>query len=165
MYELNRQGILDYKLWPAILDTRLVQRGVSQAHKQIVQYAKDACMPEITIMEDDVKFPGEDGYAYYLRNMPADFDIYLGGIYRGVIKAGKISGVFGSLHLYTVRAKFYDTFLSVDETLHLDNGLSELNGDYHVCYPFAAIQYDGWSDTEQAPTNHHGLLRGKLIHK
>lgn len=164
MYELRRQDITDYKLWPAILDRRLICRGVSQAHKAIVQYAKDCGLSQVTIMEDDVKFPALDGYAYYLREMPADFDIYLGGIYQGNVDDDKtVKGGFSSLHLYTVRAKFYDTFLSVDETLHLDRGLEGL-GDFHVCYPFAAIQYNGFSDVERAPTNYHNLLHGKLIH-
>lgn len=161
MYELKRQQIPDYRLWPAIIDNP-VCKGVSKAHKQIVQFAKEYNFPEITIMEDDIKFPAVDGFKYFLSKKPEDFDLYLGGIYRGEIKDGKTTD-FSGLHLYTISAKFYDIFLGIDETKHLDTALAGL-GDYHVCYPFSAIQYNGYSDVEKQMSNYKGLLKGKLIH-
>jgi hypothetical protein len=161
LHELERQGITDYRIWPAILDNPIC-KGVSRAHKQIVQYAKDWKIPEIIIAEDDIKFPAKDGYKYFLSKKPEDFDLYLGGIYRGEIIEGKTTD-FSSLHLYIIREKFYDTFLSTDETKHLDTELKG-KGDYRVCYPFAAIQYSGFSDVERSKTNFEGLLKDKLIY-
>ena len=161
-YELARQGIDDWKLWNAIFDTP-VCKGVSRAHKQIVQHAKDSGWPEVIIAEDDIKFPAEDGYKYFLSKKPKHFDLYLGGIYRGEIKDGKTTD-FSGLHLYIIHEKFYDTFLGIDETKHLDTELAG-KGDYHVCYPFAAIQYSGYSDVERAKTNFEALLTGKLIYQ
>lgn len=160
-YELYQQQITTYLIWPAIHDSPAC-RGVAKAHKQIVSWAKEQGLHQVTIMEDDVKFPGVNGYKWYLDNMPEDFDLYLGGIYRGEIIEGKVKD-FSSLHLYTIRSNFYDKFLSVDESKHLDTGLAGL-GDYHVCYPFAAIQYSGYSDVERGPTNFEGLLKNKLIY-
>jgi hypothetical protein len=161
MYELERQGITTYLIWPSIHDLSAA-KGVSRAHKQIVRWAKEQELAQVTIMEDDIKFPGPNGYKWYLNNMLKNFDLYLGGIYRGEIIEGKVKD-FSSLHLYTISAKFYDTFLSVDESKHLDTALANL-GDYHVCYPFAAIQYSGYSDVERGPTNFEGLLKNKLIY-
>lgn len=157
-----QQGITDYRFWDGIVDNP-VCKGVSKAHKQIVAYAKQYELPEITIAEDDIKFPAEDGYEYFLSKKPEDFDLYLGGIYRGEIKDGKTTD-FSSLHLYIIKAKFYDTFLGIDETKHLDTELAG-KGDYHVCYPFAAIQHNGYSDVERGKTNFDNLLKGKLIHQ
>jgi hypothetical protein len=162
-YELNRQeGVEIWRLWPAILDSP-VCKGVSRAHKQIVQFAKDWKIPEVIIAEDDIKFPAEDGFKYFLSKKPEDFDLYLGGIYRGEIKDGKTDD-FSGLHLYIIKQKFYDTFLSINEEKHLDTELKG-KGDYHVCYPFAAIQYSGYSDVERAKTNFEGLLTDKLIYQ
>lgn len=161
MYELDRQGIADYRLWPAIFD-KPVCKGVSRAHKQIVAYAKEQGLPEVVIMEDDVKFPADDGYWYYLQHKPKQFDLYLGGIYRGEIVDGRVKD-FSSLHLYTIRQQFYDTFLSVDESKHIDTALGGL-GDYRVCYPFAAIQYDGFSNNNDAMSNHAGLIKDREVY-
>lgn len=160
-YELKRQGITDFKLWPALFD-KPICKGISRAHKQIVRYAKEHGLKEVTIFEDDVKFPAEDGYQFYLDRKPKNFDLYLGGIYRGDIKDGK-TNYFSSLHCYTVSERFYDRFLNVPESVPLDTSLLGL-GEYYVCYPFAAIQYDGWSEGEMAFSKHEGLLKGKLIY-
>ena len=47
---------------------------------------------------------------------------------------------------------------------HIDTALAGL-GDYKVCYPFAAIQYNGYSDIQRAPTNYESMLIGKLIYE
>jgi len=162
MHELNRQGITEYRIWPSVFDSPIC-KGVSRAHKQIVQFAQDVGLPEVIIAEDDIKFPAEDGFKYFLKRKPEDFDLYLGGIYRGEIKDGKTDD-FSGLHLYIIKQKFYDTFLSINEEKHLDTELKG-KGDYHVCYPFAAIQYSGYSDVERAKTNFEGLLTDKLIYQ
>lgn len=161
MYEINRQGIMDYTIWDAIFDLPRC-KGISRAHKQIIQHAKDNDLPEVIVMENDILFPAEDGYKYFLQNKPKEFDIYLGGIYRGVI-TDKKTKMFSGLHLYIVAQKFYNTFLNVPEDIDIDNALANL-GDYHVCYPYAAIQYDGYSDNTCSISNHHGLLEGKEIY-
>ena len=160
-HEMFRQGLSDFALWPAIIDDPIC-RGVSRAHKQIVAWALGAGLPEVTVMEDDVKFPSANGYSYYLKHKPKDFDLYLGGIYRGTIKNDRVKD-FSGLHMYTVRAKFYEKFLAADELKHLDTALAGL-GDYHVCYPMVAIQYNGYSDVERAKTNFDNLLNDKLIY-
>lgn len=157
--ELETQSIKDYKFWPGIIDIPIC-KGISRAHKQIIRWAKDNHEPEVLVFEDDIKMePG--AFDYYLQNKPENFDIYLGGIYRGEIVDKKVK-VFTGLHCYIVSAKFYDTFLNVNEDIDIDHALDGL-GDYHVCYPFAAIQHIGWSDNNRRFSDHTILIKHREI--
>ena len=39
--ELYEQRIVDYKIWDGIIDPTCTSRGISQAHKQIIRFAKE----------------------------------------------------------------------------------------------------------------------------
>jgi hypothetical protein len=134
--ELAVQGIDNYKLWDAIF---LIPKcaGISRAHKQIIQYAKDVGLSQVLVFEDDIKFEAPGAFDYFLDNKPESFDIYLGGIYRGEI-------------------------IDVPGNIDIDHALNGL-GDYHVCYPFAAIQYEGYSDNNREFSHHESLLIGRKI--
>ena len=54
--ELHKQNISEYEIWDGIIDSEITVRGISKAHKRIVQYAKDNCLPEVLIGEDDLHF-------------------------------------------------------------------------------------------------------------
>lgn len=162
--EMQRQGIEEYNLWPAIVyNTSDRYRGVSHAHKQIVGWAEQEGLPEVLIMEDDVRFPAPNGYEHFLYNMPEDFDIYLGGVYGGEILKDGLMEKFTALHCYIIRQQFYQTFLDASESEDIDHALAGL-GVYYVCFPFAAIQYDGWSDTQYQIMDYSSLLDGRLIY-
>lgn len=162
--EMARQGIEDYQLWPAIFvqhKPRCI--GINAAHKQIVRYAKENNLPEILIFEDDVRFPAKDGFQYYLSKKPDDFDLYIGGVYRGDLDENGVTQKFTALHCYIIKQKFYDTFLNTRDDIDIDHALTGL-GKFVVCYPFAAIQYNGWSDHSWAEMNYDTLLTGKEIY-
>ncbi len=159
--DLAEQGITDYRIWPAIRD-RVRCAGISRAHCQIVRWAQEEHLPEITIAEDDVRFGCPDGFAYYLRNMPPEFDLYSGGCYIPYFDGDRFTGFVG-MHLYTVREKFYEKFLSVDHHVDIDRALQG-KGDYHLCYPYAAIQYNGYSGNSNRVCNYDNLLIGKEIY-
>lgn len=166
MNNLKDQGITDFKIWDAIID-RARATGISRAHKQIVRWAKEQDLDEVTIFEDDIRFGAHDGFKYYLENKPdTDWDIYLGGCYipyfAGEQFKSKLQGFIG-FHLYTVRKKFYDTYLGVPENIDIDRALNG-EGNYEICYPYAAIQYNGWSDNSRKICNYDMLLIGKEIH-
>lgn len=161
--ELSSQGINNYYLWPAILET-LPATGVAKAHKQIIQWAKYLDLPEILIMEDDIKFTANDSFQVFLNKKPPQFDLYFGGIYRGTIINGKTNN-FSGMHCYIIPNHFYDTILNADETQHIDNWLSTLNKQYHVCYPMIATQHPGWSDVNREVVNHDDVLYDKELHK
>lgn len=161
--ELQQQGIQEYELWEGITHKDFTAaKGINLAHKQIVEYAKLKQWNEVLIMEDDVRFCGKGAFQYFIDNKPTDFDIYLSGIYLGDIHDG-ITKFFSGLHCYIVHSRFYDTFLSVPEEKHIDTGMEGL-GLFKVCYPFAAIQYNGISSQTRKHENYDQLLNGRLFY-
>jgi len=146
-----------YAIWEGILDKQLPWRGISQIHKRIVQYAKDKGLPFIVIAEDDFKLaPG--GWEAFMKDAEAfTDDILLGGISGGnVNEETKEVTAWSGMFLYCVNHRFYDAFLAADETLNIDRWLSTTGLEaiekllgrkpvYKVCWPMAAITFDGVS--------------------
>lgn len=161
--ELSSNGITDYELWEGIIDQKSSQKGINQSHKQIVEYAQLAKWDEVLIMEDDVRFCGEGSFEYFLQNKPESFDIYLAGIYMGEILPDNTVKTFSGLHCYIVHSKFYEKFLSTPTDAHIDRALSEL-GEFKVCNPFAAIQYNGFSSNTRKEENYDYLLNNRELY-
>lgn len=162
--EMKRQGVVDYKLWPSIHIANKPRRtAISYAHKQIVEWAAFEGLPEVTIFEDDIWFPSDNGWGYYVENKPKEkFDLYLGGITRGEIKDSKTLRFTGAF-CYTISDCFYDIFLGVSEDLDIDGAMSGL-GTFYVCNPMAAWSYWGWSDNSHETVNINHLLMGKELY-
>lgn len=161
--EMKRQGITDYKLWPSVHVSNLPSRtGISRAHKQIVQWACDEGVEEVCIAEDDVWFPSENGWNYFVENKPQSYDLYLAGITRGEIEDG-ITRRYTGQFCYFIHDKYYDIFLRTDEKLDID-GAQSGRGEFHVCSPFAAFCYPGWSDNVRGVMDYSHLLIGREIY-
>lgn len=164
--EIRRHSIIAFK-WNSIPDPSSVVRSINLSHKQIVRFAQEQNMPEICILEEDVCFPAADGWEYFLRNKPTKpFDLYLGGCYGlnplALRRIGKEPGAaeihnFVGLHCYIISQRYYQKFLDLPENKHIDDqpGL----GVFYVCYPFAAIQYPGWSANNRQPVNYNHEIR------
>jgi len=161
--EMARQGIADYKLWPSIhIPNKPTRTAISKAHKQIVEWAANESIEEVCIFEDDIWFPSNEGWQYFLSNKPEKYDLYLVGITRGDIEkkiTPRYTGQFG----YFIHERFYDTFLRSDERLDID-GAQSGRGEFHVCCPFAAFCYPGWSDNAGGPMDYSHLLVGREIY-
>lgn len=141
--ELETQGITDYKIWDAVHSDTII-KSISLAHKQIVQWAKDNELPFVIIAEDDLQFFDAGAYDYYMNTFPADYDIYLAGIFLGVLNDDNTVAAFTGMSLYTVHQNFYNTFLSLNENEHIDQALKN-KGKYVVCNPFTVRQHNGVS--------------------
>lgn len=147
--EITVQG-LNVQFWPAIKDPVMGFRGISRAHKQIIRYAMLCDFDEVRIMEDDCYFFAAGAFDYYMAQKPADFDLYLGNVFSGLMPDGTAPDFCG-LSLYTCHSRFYRTFLSMPEDNHLDRALSlKARGRYVVCDPMVCSQQDGWSDNKKA---------------
>src|SRR5688572_1119360 len=111
--ELKRQGITDYKLWPAIfVPNKPARTGTSRAHKAIVEWAMIEQLTEICIAEDDFFLPADDGFKYFLDNKPKEpFDIYLGCISQGQIDNNNFTKRYTGQILYIISERYYPTFL------------------------------------------------------
>jgi len=155
--ELANQNITQYTIWSGIVDSILTCRGISSAHKQIVQYAFDRNLPEILIGEDDLHFTSNGAFNYFLDNKPEKFDLYLASIYEGHIKKDKTVTDFSGLTFYIISSGFYETFLNIPDHLHIDRALNG-TGNFFVCQPFPVIQHDGFSDNYKTFLNYSKLF-------
>ena len=143
------------KFWEGIKEN-VILRGVNKAHRQIVQDAKDKGLEYVIIMEDDCVFSSPNAFNYYLSKMPETFDIYLGMVYAGEIKEGRIVNGFSGLTLYTVHKNFYDEFLAANPNDHLDRflGNTAYKNKYYICEPFVCYQSGGFSDNRRENMNY-----------
>ena len=144
--ELIRQHILDHFIWDACIEYDVV-KSISESHKRIVQYAKDSGLPEVCIAEDDVSFPNQNGFEWFLKNKPVLYDLYSSCNYIGKKPVGQ-KGAFRSdtlvgFQLYMVHSRYYDTFLATTDKDHIDS--AQRSKLMYFCYPYAAIQRAGWS--------------------
>lgn len=162
--ELEAQNIIDYDLWDGVYKYDSAKKNINAAHKQIVEYAKLAQWPEVAIAEDDVRFFAPGAWDYFLEHKPTDYDIYLSSIYMGTIKEDNTVDYWCGFGLYTVSARFYDTFLSVDSNEHIDRGMKGL-GKFVVSNPFIADQYDGFSSNTGKDEKYFHLMQGRNIFK
>ncbi len=143
--ELKKQEITTFRFWEGIINIQYRAAGIAQAHKQIVQYAKNEHLPFITIAEDDIRFTASGAFEYYCANRPDEYDLYLGAVSYGKISDDNKVEDFSGLLLYTIHARFYDTFLSIPEQGHIDRCLKH-KGLYKVCPLFVVIEENGYSD-------------------
>lgn len=146
--ELTEQHIQDYKIWDGIVDPEKICRGISRAHKQIVADAKSKGLPNALIAEDDLHFTAPGAYEFFLRKIPSDYDLYLGGVIWGKIKKDNRIDDFSGTTLYLVHEKFYDELLSVPEETDFDRALAH-RGNFFVCNPQVVVQHSGFSDNQK----------------
>lgn len=157
--ELKRQGIKDYEIYPCLMYNDVVS-SINLSHKMLVREAMNRGDEMVVIAEDDLMFCSSDGWRYYLENMPAEFDIYLGGTYILPISNNMICG----FHLYAVHQNFYARFLSIPDNVHIDTHMNELKGDYKFCYPLAAIQRAGFSSNNKMNVNYNAILQEQDVY-
>lgn len=162
--ELQRQGITDYKFWPSIhIANKPKRTGISRAHKQIIEWALVEQIPEVCVVEDDVWFPANDGFKYFLDKKPEQYDLYLGGISRGEIDDQNITKRFCGFFCYCVHERFYTRYLGVSEDVDIDGGMAD-RGLFKVCYPFAAICHPCYSDNQQGVVDYSHLFKGREVY-
>ncbi len=150
MHELKTQKIQEYEIWPCIMVDSVI-KSINLSHKMIVRDAKEKGLKEVVIAEDDLMFPSNNGWAYFLRNKPEIYDLYLAATYCMPVSNNKVTG----FHLYVVHERFYDKFLSTPDDVHIDTEMDNLKGDYVFCYPFAALQRPGFSVNNKAQVNYN----------
>lgn len=168
MEEMNTQGI-PYKEWEGII-YKPAHTGISKAHKQIVSWAKFTGKPFVAIAEDDIKFSCPGAWKYFLSKIPKSFDLYCGLIYDGEVDPTNnriitTRGMSGTNTLYIIHSRFYDFFLSIDESKHLDRELGRFSNinEYYVCHPMVCTQMGGYSDNHRRDLTYDVYLKGKQL--
>jgi hypothetical protein len=166
--EMQRQGIVDYK-WVSPIMSNNVVKSINLSQKSIVQKAKDNNEEMVCIFEQDIHFPHEKGWQYFLDNMPKEFDVYIGGSYlidnRYEYKSPlvKVNEWVGN-HCIIIHKKYYDTFLSLPDDRHIDTE-NKGKGDFYVCFPYAALQRAGFSSNNMCEVNYNSILTDEYIYK
>lgn len=169
--ELTRQGLTEWMetIHPTFIQgEETVEENINRTHKRCVRKAKEVGLEEVCILESDVVFPAVDGWAYFLKNKPEEFDIYMGGCYGPIVKscfpannniAYPVEPVAG-FHCYIVRSRYYDKYLSVPDDEHIDEAqMNVIGAKIKVCFPMAAIQRPGWSANAKAKVNYNYILQ------
>lgn len=166
--EMMRQGISNYRLANPVMCDNVV-KSINLSQKLIVQKAKDAGEKEVCIMEQDIMFPSERGWKYFLENKPKEFDVYIGGTYlidNGYVWESplvKVKEWIGN-HCIIIAERYYDTFLSLPDDKHIDTENKGL-GEFFVCYPFPALQRSGFSANNMCEVNYNSMLQPENIYK
>lgn len=150
----------EYEIWPCIIQND-VPSSINASHKMIVRMAKEQGLKEVCIGEDDLMFTAKDSWQFFLKNKPDVYDLYLSSTYVLPISNNIVCG----FHLYLVSERFYDKFLSVPDNSHIDTAMNDINGNYHFCYPFAAIQRAGFSANNMAVCNYNTILKPEDIYQ
>jgi len=163
MNELREQGIDNYELMPALHDDNFAYIGISKAHKNVIQHAKNEGLESIIVAEDDLKFFGKGAFDYWMKRTPKEYDLWLGGVYLGVIEDG-ITSRFTGMSLYRCHSLFYDTFLEAEKYEQIDIALAH-KGLYKVCEPMVVRQHNGYSDNEKRHMNYDFMFSERSIYK
>ncbi len=149
------------QFWPGIIKEKQSRfKNIAEAFKQIVRYANETDMDEVTIAEDDMQLTSHKSWQYYLAQKPNSFDLYFGGIYAGNVavtetskKLYQLKTFTSGLTLVTIQKHFYEHFLSTNcDERHLDNalGMEAYKREYFVTRPFVCKQI-----TPTYSENHH----------
>lgn len=164
--ELKRQNIEDFEIFPCLIYDNVV-RSINASHKMIVRIAKEQGLPEVFIAEDDLCFPSDKGWEWFLKNKPPLYDIYISGSYDSFKRPSKqgafrVDSIVG-FQLYAVSSRYYDTFLSTPDDQHIDS--AQKSNSMFVCFPFAAIQRPGFSANNKAFVDYNQTLLEGDIYK
>lgn len=163
-----RSRSIHYRIWDAVMLPGDTVASINASHKQIVRWAKSIDAQCVIIAEDDVFFPAEDGWNYWLSKEPGYYDIYFGGNYAQLYD-GRDTAPYRyvlepvGMHCYMMGAKYYDKFLAVPDTAHIDTAQVG-NGIFKVCHPFAAIQRPGFSANSRQQVDYNTLLKPEDIY-
>jgi hypothetical protein len=164
--ELKRQKITEYEIWPCLLLPDVIH-SINASHKMIVRDAMEKGLPEVCIGEDDLCFPSENGWQWYLKNKPPVYEIYVGGNYNSFARPAKhgairVEGLIG-FQLYCVHSRYYETFLNTPIDKHIDT--AQHGKLMYACYPFPALQREGFSANNKSVVNYNATLFPKDIYQ
>ena len=156
-----------YKFWSCIMDRGSVVKSINASHKMIVQWAKNNNLPYVCVAEQDLEFTCDKAWQYFLEQMPKDFDIYLGCSYIKNLNPNTevVDNLICGFQLYVVASKFYDAFLSVDDSAHIDTAVGDLKGNVKFCKPFVALQRSGFSANNKTIVNYNVVLNEEDIYR
>lgn len=152
-----------YRFWDGII-CKERKTGINRAHKQIILEAKNNNAEFCCVAEDDLIWYGKGSWDFFQKNMPTNFDLYIGSYYSGCHDENFIVKGFGGLTLYVVANRFFDRFLSLPETMHIDVAISISGAIVKVCDKFVVYQMPGFSEQRRRYADDSKKHIGKPIY-
>lgn len=165
-FSLNDNAVHKYTIVDAIMapensSNKDIVTCIGKSHQKALQQGKHPFNDYTIIAEDDVRFLKSDSFQHFIDGielLPDDWDVYLSGVYTMIgwknFNGFRSVNDFAALHLYAVRQKFYDKFMSYEGGDHFDRWIGGKGGaKCYVRYPFSAIQHNGFSDQRKMNCN------------
>lgn len=159
--EVHAQKITPH-YWDAV-HHRNRSTAIGRAHKKIIQFAKDMGMEQVPILEDDVRFTAPGAWEFFLKNIPPEYDIYLGSVLFTTGQVGNVATRFAGTHCYMVHRRFYDKMLALPDGHNIDTALNG-RGKFIVSDPMVATVYDSYSDRVQKVVKHDRYFKNKTFY-
>lgn len=165
--EFITQGITDYRFWGCVINKDSVVSSINASHKMVVKYAKDLKKPYIIIAEQDLTFTHKTSWEYFLKNKPEDYDLYLSCSYVKNVNPNTevVDNLICGFHLYAIHERYYNAFLSVPDTEHIDTAVGDLKGNFVFCKPFVALQRIGYSSNNKEIVDYNKILLPEDIYR
>jgi len=131
--------------------------GCGLSHQKVIRMAKQMQLNKVLIVEDDCLFHNDsfDLFEQCMNELPADFDIFLGGIHSGYPEKRVSKHIcklksFTATHFIIYSQSAYKTVLNYRRG-NIDTFLSNQRDlNIYCSYPFIATQSVGFSDIKQA---------------
>lgn len=166
--QFNQEAInqgFGYVVWDGIICIGDNKKGILAAHKQIVKFAKDNNFRSIIIAEDDCRFFANGAWRYFVSKIPEDYDIFFGMIYVADLVENRITGLFSGMTMYCINERFYDFFLSLPESCHVDRELGKYSDQFKfiVCDQFVCEQDGSISDNTKTTCNYRPYLESRKL--
>lgn len=139
-----------------------------QSQKKCIQLAKNANLPYVLILEDDVVFTQNVVRVFedtFKELQSLDWHMfYLGAnLQNPAVKISKnllkLTAAFAA-HAYVVHEKFYDVILELPHTCEMDVHYSNLMTTYnmYMCNPMIAYQLPSYSDLQKGFRDYNEAL-------
>lgn len=164
--EAKEQGF-EFEVQPGVIFKHDRKKGITISHKACVQKAKDLGLPMVAIMEDDCRFFGIWAWDYFLSQIPESFDLFMSMVYVGSFeKNNRINSVCSGMTGYIIHERFYDRFLSLPDSCHVDREITKYHKEYEffVCEKFVCEQSGVFSDNSLTTCDYSPLLKGRKIY-
>lgn len=137
-------------------------KNINAAYRKIIKDAVTNGYPYTIIAEDDCLFSCPGAFQYYMDKRPKQFDIWLGMIYSGEVRNGRLLNGYSGNTLITIAQDFYYYWLSMPDDVHPDRWIGQhaYERRYFVCNPYVAKQANGYSDNKREKCNYDVYTAG-----
>ena len=145
---------------------REYETKIKQLKEKDANYAerKDYLLSQIELAKKE-----PTAWQYFLDNIPEDCDIFLGMWYAcDLVEGNRIMDAFSGMTLYLIRERFYDFFLGLPESIHIDRELGKHANQFKILFADQIVcEQDGSYSSNVKTTvglaGYRSFLKGRKI--